>query len=69
MNEFWIIKVTYNDGYVGISSDGYRKIEDARESLNDRLGGEVHWISDFICRQIIDEKVIYYELHNINILR
>ena len=69
MNEFWIIKVTYNDGYVGISSDGYRKIEDARESLNGRLGGDVHWISDFICRQIIDEKVMYYELHNINILR
>jgi hypothetical protein len=69
MNEFWIIKVTYHDGCVGISSDGYRKIEDARKSLDDRLGGEVHWISDFICRQIIDEKVIYYELHNINILR
>ena len=69
MYEFWIIKVTYNDGTVGISSDGYRNIEDARKSLDDRLGGEVHWISEFICRQIIDEKVIYYELHNVNILR
>lgn len=69
MNEFWIIKVTYNDGTVGISGDGYRKIEDARNSLDDRLGGEVHWVSNFICRQIIDEKVIYYELHNVNILR
>lgn len=69
MNEFWIIKVTYDDRSVSISCDGYRKIEDARQSLNDRLGGDVHWISDFICRQIIDDKVIYYELHNITIVR
>ena len=69
MYEFWIIKVTYDDNSVGISCDGYKHIEDAKESLNSRLGGEVHWISDFICRQTIDGKVIYYELHNINIVR
>lgn len=69
MYEFWIIKVTYDDNSVGISSDGYRRIEDARESLNSRLGGETHWVSDFLCRQIINDRVIYYELHNINIVR
>ena len=69
MNSFWIIKVTYDDGSVSISSDGYSRLVDAKQSLDNRLSGEVRWISEFICRQIVDGKVHYYELHSIDVVK
>ena len=69
MYSFWVIMVTYDSKETRVSSDAYAKLEDAKESLNSRLGGDVHWISDFICRQIINDRVIYYELFNISIVR
>lgn len=69
MNDIWIIKVTNDDNTVSISSDGYRSLELAKSSLNRRLGGDVHWISEFICRQIIDSKIFYYELHCVSVVK
>ena len=45
MYEFWIIKVTYADKSVGISSDGYKHIEDARDG-DIYLGVECFFIKD-----------------------
>lgn len=44
---------------------GFKSKESAVSYLNKNLPGDLHWISEILCRYVVGEDIVYYMINEI----